>query len=135
MTRKTVVRMGAIAATFRPGFKARPAQSVLEYYLLPLSNLVSEAVALGTIDVKLPQTVTRRVPGYADEQQLYRVDSAVIARVASEPSFSGHYKLFVRMTEGGPLYRYRSDGKKVGAKTRRAKGALKRTRPTVREGA
>ncbi|MFA6270677.1 MAG: hypothetical protein WC657_05740 [Candidatus Paceibacterota bacterium] len=106
------LRRGAIAATFRPGFKARtPKKPRAPYRILCLTfdTDVNEFITghyknLGGTETE--KTAKGIPPGYKSPQDLHVLDKVALKNLKNWQDARGKYELFEQKTKDGPLYRY-----------------------------
>lgn len=128
MKKRTPVPLGAVAATHRPGFKARPsAMNSWIFYILPLSPLINEAIATHQLRLRCPETVPLTLPDRGGtEEEVYVVSKTEVDLVLN--SQFRDYRIYYQRTEDGPLYVYRAPENRIAKKDKAAKDAFRRTR-------
>ncbi len=128
MKLKQKVPTGVLHASSRPGFGAVKKSVKREYYVLPLSQEVNEAIAVAQKNIGGTETETRSMylPNHTEKQDVYVVDKVLLQKIMSS-GLCG-YKIFYRRGENGMIYPYRSAEQKARARDRKAKVTLKKTR-------
>lgn len=129
------LRLGARAATYRPGFKANSKAHESwkwEFYILPNPE-ANEALAgyLAMRNIVEEHMRCMMLPGYAEKQFVYAVSKDVMDKVSANRDLRNTYKAFVRYEKDGKVHRYRTEEQIAAAKNRKAKKDQKRTRPSA----
>ena len=128
------VRLGAITATSRPGFKVNKGNPFTwEFYIRPNSDEANEKIAMYLKHFGDSTEFERSVqlPDYPNAQSVYAIKKYMVEDIEKNGALRGLYRAFVLKTLGGKIFRHRSPEQLEKARKRKLRKELKKTRPSI----